>query len=71
MADNILKKQLKCISEDFQNGIFTGLAKSAWGALTHIFGKVTTGGGTFVTDTVRTLRADSSCAEAKCAEEKV
>ena len=71
MADNILKKQLDCISEDFLRGIFTGLAKPAWGALTHIFGRVTTGRSTLVTDIARPLRADSSRAEAKRAEEKV
>ena len=71
MADNILKKQLDCISEDFLKGIFTGLAKPAWGALTHIFGRVTTGKGTLVADIARPLRADSSRAGAKRAEEKV
>ena len=38
MADNILKKQLDCISEDFLAGIFTGLAKPAWGGLRDMFG---------------------------------
>ena len=52
-------------------GIFTGLAKPAWGALTHIFGKEATGKSTLVPDIARPLRAVSSCAEAKRAEEKV
>ena len=71
VADNILKKRLDCISEDFLAGIFTGLAKPAWGALRHMFGKVVTGKSTLVTDMARSLRADSSRAEAKRAEEKV
>ena len=71
VADNILKKQLDCISEDFLAGIFTGLAKPAWGALRYMFGKVVTGKSTLVTDIARPLRADSSRAEAKRADEKV
>lgn len=71
MADNILKNQLDCISEDFLRGIFVGLAKPAWNALKHVFGKVTTGKSTLVTDIARPLRADSSRAEAKRAGEKV
>jgi hypothetical protein len=71
VADNILKKRLDCISEDFLAGIFTGLAKPAWGALRYMFGKVVTGKSTLVTDMARSLRADSSRAEAKRAEEKV
>lgn len=71
MSDNILKKQLDCISEDFLEGIFTGLAKPAWGALRYMFGKVVTGKSTLVTDIARSLRADSSRAEAKRAEERV
>lgn len=71
MADNILKKRLDCISEDFLRGIFVGLGKPAWNALTHVFGKVTTGKSTLVADIARSLRADSSRAEAKRAEEKV
>ena len=63
MADNILKKQLDCIGEDFLRGIFTGLAKPAWGALTHLFGRVTTGKSTLVADIARPLRADSSRAK--------
>ena len=42
-----------------------------WRALAHMFGAVTTGKSTLVTDIARTLRADSSRAEAKRAEEKV
>jgi len=71
VADNILKKQLDCISEDFLRGIFTGLAKPEWGALTHIFGRVAMGMNTLVTDIARPQRADSSRAEAKRTEEKV
>ena len=52
----MLKKQLDCIGEDFLRGIFTGLAKPAWGALTHLFGRVTTGKSTLVTDIARHRR---------------
>ena len=71
MVDNILKKQLDCISEDFLRGIYAGATKPMWGALTHLFGKVVTGKSTLVTDIARSLRADSSRAEEKRAEEKV
>ena len=71
MADNILKKQIDCISEDFLRGVYVEAAKPMWGALTHLFGRVTTGKSTLVTDIARPLRADSSRAEAKRAEEKV
>ena len=71
MADNILKKQLDCISEDFLRGVFGRVGKPMWRALTHMFGAVTTGKSTLVTDIARTLRADSSRSEAKRAEEKV
>ena len=71
MADNILKKQIDCISEDFLRGIYVEATKPMWGALTHLFGRVTTGKSTLVTDIARPLRADSSRAEAKRAEEKV
>ena len=71
MADNILKKQLDCISEDFLRGVYAEATKPMWGALRHLFGKVTTGKSTLVRDIARSLRADSSRAEAKRAEEKV
>ena len=71
MADNILKKQLGCISEDFLRGVFGRVGKPMWRAQAHMFGAVTTGKSTLVTDIARTLRADSSRAEAKRAEEKV
>ena len=71
MADNILKKQLDCISEDFLRGVYAGATKPMWGALVHLFGRVVTGKSTLVTDMARSLRADSSRAEAKRAEEKV
>ena len=71
VADNILKKQLDCISEDFLRGIYADATRPMWGALTHLFGRVTTGKSTLVTDMARPLRADSSRAEAKRAEEKV
>ena len=71
MTDNILKKQLDCISEDFLRGIYADATRPMWGALTHLFGRVTTGKSTLVTDMARSLRADSSRAEAKRAEEKV
>ena len=71
MADNILKKQLECISEDFLRGVFGRVGMPMWRALTHMFGAVMTGKSTLVTDIARTLRADSSRSEAKRAEEKV
>ena len=71
MADNILKKQLGCISEDFLRGVFGGVGKPMRRALAHMFGAVMAGKSTLVTDIARTLRADSSRAEAKRAEEKV
>ena len=71
MADNILKKQLGCISEDFLRGVFGRVGMPMWRALTHMFVAVTTGKSTLVTDIARTLRADSSRSEAKRAEEKV
>ena len=63
MADNILKKQLDCISEDFLMGIYADATRPMWGALTHLFGRVTTGKSTLVTDIARPLRADSSRAK--------
>ena len=71
VADNILKKQLDCISEDFLRGVYAEATKPMRGALRHLFGKVTTGKSTLVRDIARSLRADSSRAEAKRAEEKV
>ena len=71
MADNILKKQLDCISEDFLREVFGRVCKPMWRALTHVFGAVTTGKSTLVKDIARALRADSSRAESKRAEEKV
>ena len=71
MADNILKKQLECINEDFLRGVFGQVGKPMWRALAHMFGAVTTGRSTLVSDIARTLRADNSRAEAKRAEEKV
>ena len=71
MADNILKKQLECISEDFLKGVFGQVGKPMWRALAHMFGAVTTGRSTLVSDIARTLRADNSRAEAKRAGEKV
>lgn len=71
MADNILKKQLECINEDFLKGVFGQVGKPMWRALTHMFGAVTTGRSTLVSDIARTLRVDNSRAEAKRAEEKV
>ena len=71
MADNILKKQLNCISEDFPGEVFGRVRKPMWRALTHVFGAVTTGKSTLVKDIARTLRADSSRAESKRAEEMV
>ena len=65
MASNILKKQLDCISEDFLGEVFGRVGKPMWRALTHMFGAVTTGKSTLVTDIARTLRADSSRSEAK------
>ena len=71
VAHNILKKQIDCISEDFLKGIYKSLSKPKWRALSHLFGRVATSGSTLVTDLARPLRADSSRAEAKRAEEKV
>lgn len=71
MADNILKKQIDCISKDFLRDVYVEATKPMWGALTHLFGRVLTGKSTLVTDIARSLRADSSRAEAKRAEEKV
>ena len=65
MADNILKKQLGCISEDFLRGVFGRVGMPMWRALTHMFVAVTTGKSTLVTDIARTLRADSSRSDAK------
>ena len=40
----------------------------AWGVLTHVFGKMTTGKSTLVTDIVWPLRADSSRVAARVAQ---
>ena len=69
--DNILKKQLDCISEDFLGRIFSGLGRPEREALKHLFGKVLAGRSTLVTDIARPLRADSSREEAKRAQERV
>ena len=59
MVDNILKKQLECINEDFLKGVFGQVGKPMWRALAHMFGAVTTGRSTLVSDIARTLRADT------------
>ena len=69
--DNILKKQLDCISEDFLGRIFLDLGKPGREALKHLFGKVVAGQGTLVTDIARSLRSNSSREESKRAQEKV
>ena len=58
-------------ASDFLRGIYAEATKPMWGALTHMFGKMTTGKSTLVTDIARPLRADSSRAEEMRAEEKV
>ena len=70
MADNILKKQLDRIGKDFLRDIYTGATRPMWGAPTYLFGKVTTGKSTPVTDIARPLRADSSRAMAACSARK-
>ena len=53
MADNILKKQLECIGEDFLRGVFGRVGMPMWRALTHMFGAVMTGKSTLATDFLR------------------
>ena len=40
MADNILKRQLDCISKDFLGEVFGRVGRPKWRALTHMFGAV-------------------------------
>ena len=71
VADNILKKQIDCIAEDFLGEVYGKLNKPGREALGHLFGAITTGGSTLVSDIARPLRADSSEAEAKRAQQLV
>ena len=71
MADNILKNQLDCIAEHFLGEVYGKRNKPERDALGHLFGTITTGGSTLVSDIARPLRADSSEAEAKRAQELV
>ena len=71
MADNILKKQIDCIAEDFLGEVYGTPNKPMREALGHLFGAITTGGSTLVSDIARPLRKDSSDAEAKRARELV
>lgn len=68
---NILKNQLECISENFLKEVFGQVSKPMRRALLHLFGEITLGRSTLVTDIARSLRVNNSRAEAKRAEEKV
>ena len=71
MADNLLESHLDCICKNFLASVFPALGKCARHALETLSGGIFTGKSTLVTDLARSLRKDSSAAEAKRANERV
>ena len=70
VADNILKKQIDCIAEDFLGEVYGKLNKPGREALGHLFGAITTGGSTLVSDIARPLRAEIRQGLAEGADER-
>ncbi len=71
MTDNILKNQILCTCEEYLDEVYGAQTKPFRDAVLHVFNAIVTGSSTLVSDLSRTLRGDSSRAEAKRTQELV